>query len=607
MKKTLILMALLGGFAAAAEPDVYTWNGSEGSSFYTPANWTLNGESVTELPGLADGTEDDHRWGTGWRITDKENEHVFVIGENATVDVQGTPVYYNASTFKLGQDSTLKTSWDFQINRMEVSTGSYLTGGAGMQIATFSVTEGQNYTWTNTFSSAQISTVEISKNASLTTVKGSAMSVSNLNLVRGDWGNNAGAALHVLDSATAATGTFIGDAGNLTVDGNFSAGALSMDGTKTSLKVGGNLTASSITLSSGWSEGHASVTVQGETHVNNQVQLNEVNVMTLNGKLTVGTSVSLGSSSSLALSKAAGSTVGSYIAMEANSSISLTQGTVLTVTNTGNSGGVWMKANSAITLDSTSSLTSGNLTVTGGSMKNLDSIKEAHFGGGNGNRHVTLTGSTLTIGGDATTVDDYILDGGLLKVETGTATTVEASLSATTSLSVSDSTSVKFAEGNKNIGVLTLGSGATVTLGSESNHAYTLTTSGLVVSGASGKVNADLVVSSGTMDFTAGHALTMGCGVTIGNDVVVKLDSTMIDAIMGGQYFDIIEGVDASAVTLGNVSFESNDNRDLTGLGLALQTIDAGNGKVNIRVAPEPATATLSLLALAGLCARRRR
>lgn len=585
---------MLGLFVAttSAATETFTWQGSENGSFKDTTNWS------PESPNLYPGGKLTHDY--------ENSDFKFVIGDQQTVNGTDMSIYLQHSTVSLGAGSTLNTNWDFRLGRLEVSEGSRVTGDAGLEIGTFAVTEGQDYTWTNTFSAAKITAVEVSKNANLTAAKDSTVSVSTLSLVRGDWGNNAGATMHVLGSATAANSTFIGDAGNLTVDGNFSAGALSMDGTRTTLNVGGNLTASSITLSSGWYEGHASVTVQGETHVTGNVQLSNENVMTLNGKLTADTNVQMGSSSSLTLSKAAGSTVNTFIAMEADSSISLTQGTVLTVTNTGNAGGVWMKANSTITLDSTSSLKSGALTVTGGSMKNLMTT-EAHFGAGNGFRHVTLTGSTLTIGSGATEVDAYILDGGLLKVETGTTTTVGAALSATTSLSVSDSTSVVFGAADKHIGVLTLGSGATVTLGTESNHAYTLTTSGLVVSGDSGKVNADLVVSSGTMDFTAGHALTMGCGVTIGNDVVVKLDSTVVDAIVGGQYFDLIEGVDASAVTLGNVSFVSNDGRNLSSLGLALETIDTGDGKVTIRVAPEPATATLSLLALAGLCARRRR
>lgn len=131
----------------------------------------------------------------------------------------------------------------------------------------------------------------------------------------------------------------------------------------------------------------------------------------------------------------------------------------------------------------------------------------------------------------------------------------------------------------------------------------------LTVNGDS-NLNANLVMTEGTMSFAHDAQLTMGCSVTIGEEVKVVLTDADIAMIQAGQTVDLI--LSAEQITLGNgVSELSNIYRqDSEGNLIKMSddfkiVADSDNNKVYAM--PEPATATLSLLALAGLCVRRRR
>lgn len=166
----------------------------------------------------------------------------------------------------------------------------------------------------------------------------------------------------------------------------------------------------------------------------------------------------------------------------------------------------------------------------------------------------------------------------------------------TTTLTVSDATLT--------INALTLGNGSTLTFGTEESHDNNLITSGLTVDGEA-KLNANLVMNSGTMTFANNAILTMGCDVTIGNDegstVTVVLTQAMVDSIKEGEYVAIIRNVNTA--TLGtHVEFRGADFELEHPEVYALKQ----DGD-KIYITPEPTTATLSLLALAALAARRKR
>lgn len=125
-----------------------------------------------------------------------------------------------------------------------------------------------------------------------------------------------------------------------------------------------------------------------------------------------------------------------------------------------------------------------------------------------------------------------------------------------------------------------------------------VTISSLVMSGTTGTLNGNLIVANGgTMDFSAGGILTMGCTVEIGDDVKVYITGDA-DAIRHGEAVTIIDSVDDVAI-LGNAEIYVNNT-----LQNDFSLKQFGD---KIVVAPEPATATLSLLALAALASRRKR
>lgn len=209
--------------------------------------------------------------------------------------------------------------------------------------------------------------------------------------------------------------------------------------------------------------------------------------------------------------------------------------------------------------------------------------------------------SNITVNGNAVTVKQ--LKTAEVRVNNTASLTVNNLLvENTTTLAVADGATL-------NIHALTMGAGARLTFGTEQSHDNDLTTSGLMVNGDS-TLNANLVMTEGTMSFAHEAQLTMGCSVVIGEEVKVVLTDADIAMIQSGHTVDLI--LSAEQMTLGNgVSELSNIYRqDSEGNLIKLSSdfkIVADDVNHKIYAMPEPATATLSLLALAGLAARRRR
>ena len=171
---------------------------------------------------------------------------------------------------------------------------------------------------------------------------------------------------------------------------------------------------------------------------------------------------------------------------------------------------------------------------------------------------------------------------------------------------VNTEAALSFNAADVKVDALTLSAGSTVTLGAaaEGEHNFDLTTSDLTVNG-NANINADLVVNGGTLTFADNAVLTMGCDVTIGDTVTVMLTDTMVESIMAGDYVEIIAGVDNAYLSQSLTFIGSGDLSDYVSRHADEYALKQVDGKIYIT--PEPATATLSLLALAGLCARRRR
>lgn len=172
--------------------------------------------------------------------------------------------------------------------------------------------------------------------------------------------------------------------------------------------------------------------------------------------------------------------------------------------------------------------------------------------------------------------------------------------------------------GKKNLAMPTLTlAGGTVTLGTEDDHAAALSVSSLTVTDNS-TLNADLVIADNgriTFDFSGSDEkkLTMGCSVTLGNDYTVYLDHATITTLMRDDHADgltLIHNIESiqDILLADNVRVYETDTNEESDILLYTQTESDGTKSLRARRAtPEPATATLSLLALAAFAARRRR
>ncbi|MDO5449608.1 MAG: hypothetical protein Q4F30_01830 [Akkermansia sp.] len=134
----------------------------------------------------------------------------------------------------------------------------------------------------------------------------------------------------------------------------------------------------------------------------------------------------------------------------------------------------------------------------------------------------------------------------------------------------------------------------------------------IVIGQKGGTLEANLTTEGGsTLNFTAGVALTMGCDVNMGKGTNIVINSADFAKLQDGGMVTLFNGVDNSFcmdVTdyvfceLVTASEGSGDPKPT----VYFQTVGDKAVLSTTRV-PEPTTGTLSLLALAGLCARRRR
>ena len=127
--------------------------------------------------------------------------------------------------------------------------------------------------------------------------------------------------------------------------------------------------------------------------------------------------------------------------------------------------------------------------------------------------------------------------------------------------------------------------------------------------GVGATLNANLVFGADSVLNLKG-TLNMGSDVALASGMELNLYDSMLAQLYGYKDIVLFNGVDN--LTLDGQQLVDGDVVNVNGvfenLDLAYDyTLSYNNGVVSIKAIPEPATATLSLLALAGLAARRRR
>ena len=248
---------------------------------------------------------------------------------------------------------------------------------------------------------------------------------------------------------------------------------------------------------------------------------------------------------------------------------------------------------------------------------------------------VTVVGSKAYIGGsieaDDVTLrnvsasgyaDGFDVYAGSITAEKLTLDNVQVDLKAKLSVSaielinvINGSTTSAGLGENCVLSTLSLGSGTTfsaykdaATPTATSAHESTLTLTTLQA-GAGAVLNANIAFTADSSLILDG-ALTMGSDVALATGMSLTLSESMLADLYGHQAVTLFTGVDK--LTLDAVDIADGAALNVNGV---FSNLDTGydynlayvGGLVNLAVIPEPATATLSLLALAALAARRKR
>ena len=320
----------------------------------------------------------------------------------------------------------------------------------------------------------------------------------------------------------------------------------------------------------------------------------------------------------------------------------------LNLTNTANTytGGTEVKAGKLVAATGAALGKAGTTTISGGSLKITDAKATITKSAADTNAAVSYITGVTDGSGDVYSIGNaaYKVENAKVAIAADSATTISNRLigvelvnngtgAITAGNGYNDFTSINVTSGDiilKGLAaeaitdkfvdtVANLSIGENRTLSVYSNWQGTLTEATVKVTGsanfaAGARMNGNLVLSSGATVTMAG-ALTMGSTVTLGTGMTLSGDLVnTIKTMSDDGTVDLFTGVDA--LYLGNATVASATLDATSGVNLSEYFHFDGasnyylgyNGtKVFAGVIPEPTTATLSLLALAGLAARRRR
>lgn len=214
----------------------------------------------------------------------------------------------------------------------------------------------------------------------------------------------------------------------------------------------------------------------------------------------------------------------------------------------------------------------------------------------------------LTLSREATFTNDVNISDLTLKAGGVLHTTAGKSFTINGNISMEGSTDLTLAAADANLKEVSLATGASLTLGSIDSHDFKLTSTKITSAGPS-TINANVDLTN-TTALDIDGAITLGCSLELG-DGGVSLEGNLLESLLKGEtnsitLFDSVEKVTLSAVDFtGKVEAKqvfSNEQLANYYVEYTGTAVNLTNGNV-----PEPTTGSLSLLALAGLCARRRK
>lgn len=245
-----------------------------------------------------------------------------------------------------------------------------------------------------------------------------------------------------------------------------------------------------------------------------------------------------------------------------------------------------------------------------------------------GENGITLTNTGSSSASYSVSSADFTIAADILKVSGGTAeTTINnamnvASLINNSSASITgiDANTLKNVDAGKDLTLnsddltltnLTLGAAVTLTVEQGSTEKLVTVTGTLEVA-HDAILRAHLKLANNSTFTLKEGALTLGSNVTLGENITLDGEYAKgLNSLSDGGLLTLIKAADGT--TLGNIEGYNQQDASLyfAGLNEGAYTVVANTTGLALQkngtVVPEPATATLSLLALAGLCARRRR
>ncbi len=203
------------------------------------------------------------------------------------------------------------------------------------------------------------------------------------------------------------------------------------------------------------------------------------------------------------------------------------------------------------------------------------------------NSRTSTLGTTTLYGGTLQVVDGAILDTASLSVEAGSRASVllrDAELKGTAGI--------------------TFNAGTTLQVQGDS----LITGDVLLLAGSSLDIDGAITINGG---------LTLGQGLTLSGDILADIRNlqagqslTLVSGLesLAVQTQELMRSVEYTTVLSGQELSAADYFSNLQGVGTLVLEYNEASGTMSITATvPEPTTATLSLLALVGLCARRRR